>query len=233
VDGKGLVSFQVCLRETDLHLLAPADCSVRVMEHVVRLRNQLENRIAAQPAFLTSLVPLEADPLAPPIVRDMLRASAAAGVGPMAAVAGAVAEHVGAALVREFGFAEIVVENGGDIYLQRAEDCRVAIFAGPSPLSNRIGLLLRASAMPCGVCTSSATVGHSLSLGTADAVTVVAPSTSLADAAATWIGNAAKGADGVRQALDAAKAIKGISGVVVVMGERLGAWGEVELIEIG
>ena len=102
----------------------------------------------------------------------MLAASAMAGVGPMAAVAGAVAGSIGADLEAEFGCREIVVENGGDIWLRFEETLEISVFAGSSPLSERVGVSIPPSLSPLGVCTSSGTVGPSLSLGLADAAMV-------------------------------------------------------------
>jgi hypothetical protein len=137
----------------------------------------------------------------------------------MAAVAGVIAEYVGKGLLQA-GCREVMVENGGDIYINRSRDCIVAIFAGESPLSLRVGLKLASGnmAMGVGVCTSSGTVGHSLSFGLADSVTVVAGSTALADAAATRLGNevgmSAGGDSGIQRALAISREIPGILGVM-------------------
>jgi len=178
----------VQIEETDLHILASRNVRERATELVLQYRLQLQRHIERQPLFLTTLNPLPMDSLAPPLVREMLAAGQKAGVGPMAAVAGVIAEFVGKALITE-GVEEIIVENGGDIYLQRQKECSVAIFAGQSPLSGKIALRLPVALMPVGVCTSSGTVGHSLSFGKADATVVVAKSTAIADAVATSIGN--------------------------------------------
>lgn len=231
VDTDGLFSFHVFLRESDLHILAKSNLRRQAYHLVMQYRNQLENYIVRNPKFLTALVPLEVDITAPPIVKEMLAAGTAAGVGPMAAVAGAMAEFVGKDLLPH-SLNEIMVENGGDIFLKRAASCRVAIFAGQSIISKKIGINITVDQMPLGICTSSGTVGHSLSFGLADAVTVVAPSTSLADAAATRLANETKGERPISEVLEVAEAIKGITGVVVVRGEELGAWGEVELVEL-
>ncbi|MDH5297620.1 MAG: UPF0280 family protein [Desulfobulbaceae bacterium] len=227
-----LVSFEVQVRETDLHILASTDLRETAANLVFRYRSQLESYIASHPAFLTSLTPLAVDPMAVPIVKAMQRAAEPAGVGPMAAVAGAVAEFVGRDLMAA-GAAEVVVENGGDIFLQRTEECVVGIFAGTSPLSGRVGIRLSPERMPLGICTSSGRVGHSLSLGRADAVTVVAASTCLADAVATRLGNEVKENRDIDRALAVAKSIAGLAGVVIIKDGHLGAWGEVELVRLG
>jgi ApbE superfamily uncharacterized protein (UPF0280 family) len=234
-DQTGLVSVQVQIQETDLHILASRVVSERATELVLQYRGQLEQYIARHPSFVSSLTPLPLDALAPPLVREMLRAGQQALVGPMAAVAGVVAEFVGKSLMAE-GVEEIIVENGGDIYLRRHKECTVSIFAGPSPLSYKVGLRLPPALMPVGVCTSSGTVGHSLSFGRADAVTVVARSTALADSAATSIGNEVKATlspeQGIELALARAKEIEGIEGVVIICGKALGAMGAIELVGI-
>ena len=229
-----LVISRIRLMETDLTIQAERDVSAEALAEVIRVRDQLESYIRSHPDFLHSLEPLPFQRQAPSIVRQMLAAAQAAGVGPMAAVAGAIAEAVGQRL-REEGLREIVVENGGDIYVARLRPCRIAIYAGQSALSGRIGIELVSAAMPCGVCTSSATIGHSLSLGKADAAVVVAESTALADAAATRLGNAVSaGRRSISQALASiGETVDGIRGALVICGNQLGAWGDVTLTGIG
>jgi uncharacterized protein len=223
----GLVGFRVAVKETDLWVLAARDFSAEVREIVIQERQQLEAYIAANPGFLTTLAPWPADPFAPAVVREMIEAAATAGVGPMAAVAGALAERVGRQLSPLSP--EVIVENGGDIFLAIEQPATVALFAGASPLSHRVGLKLDPSRSPLGVCTSSASVGHSLSLGRADAACVLAESAALADAAATGVGNRVQNPDTIAFALEWAAALPGILGAVVIVGEKLGAWGRVEL----
>lgn len=233
VRSAGLLSLHVQVKETDLHIQADRDIQSRAEEIVLQCRYQVEQHISKYPSFSTSLTPLGKDPIAPPLVKEMYDAANVAGVGPMAAVAGGIAEYVGKKLMAE-GVEEIIVENGGDIFFYRNTKSHIAIFAGESPLSYKVGLEL-SPPMPWGVCTSSGTIGHSLSLGEADSVTVVARSTYLADAVATRLGNEVGGAagdrGGVDRALKVAKKIDGLVGVVVICGELLGAVGDVKLIK--
>lgn len=231
VEAGGLTGFEVRVRETDLHILADRDLREEAMAAVLQCRSQLEGYLARHPAFLPALTPLPLDPTAPPLVKAMLAAGQVAGVGPMAAVAGAIAEFVGRALMRA-GAGEVVVENGGDIYLCRDRESVAGIFAGASPLSNRVGLKIPARLMPLGICTSSGTVGHSLSLGEADAVTILAKDTALADAVATKAGNAVQPGLSLEPALAAARQVSGVLGALIIRGEELGAWGEVELVAL-
>jgi uncharacterized protein len=149
-------------------------------------------------------------------------------VGPMAAVAGAVAEQVGRGLLALSD--EVIVENGGDIFLQTADPATVAIFAGDSPLSLRIGIRTGGGNDPIAVCTSSGTVGHSLSFGHADAVCVTSRSAALADAAATAVGNRVGCRRDIPAGIELARRIAGVLGVVIVVGDKMGVWGAGEVV---
>lgn len=228
----GLVSFQVRIKETDLHIQAEKDLTGEALESVLDCRHQIESYISSHPAFLSSLLPITNDPLAPGIVQEMITAGKIAGVGPMAAVAGAIAERVGRDLLSGGKTTEIVVENGGDVYIALNSRAEIGIFAGRSPLSHKIGIAVLPTAMPLGICTSSGTVGHSLSFGRADAVTVLAKSAALADAAATAIGNTVKSKTDIGCGLDLAGEIEGLLGAVIIVKDQIGARGEIELIPL-
>jgi len=187
VEGKDLIQFNVTVKETDLYLRASSNLHRKARRLILKYRSLLEKYIERHPAFLTSLEPLPVSQDAPHIVREMAVAAEKAGVGPMASVAGAIAEFVGTDLL---AFSpEVIVENGGDIFLKSLGKRTVGIYAGKSPLTGKIGLEISGQDTPLGICTSSGTVGHSLSFGKADAVIAVARSATLADAAATAIGN--------------------------------------------
>ncbi len=230
VHAGDLVSFTVVVKETDLFIMAGSDLSALALREVVKHRHQLESYIVRHPEFLRSLRPVKITSGAPEVVIRMGKASEAAGVGPMAAVAGTIAELVGEALMKESP--EVIVENGGDIFIKTCKPRVVSIYAGDSPLSEKVGLSIRPDDTPLGVCTSSAKVGPSLSLGKAHAACVVSRSTALADAAATAVGNAAKGPGDIEAALAVAGGIPGVLGAVVVVGDRIGAWGQVELVKL-
>ena len=231
IDAGGLSSFEVTVKETNLFIHAPEKLENIARELILEHRGYLESYIEQNPGFAKELRPWPLAGPAPVIIKDMALAGQKAGVGPMAAVAGAIAEHVGLGLLEHAD--EVVVENGGDIFLKRCKSVTIGIFAGDSPLSMRMGLRLDPGACcPIAVCTSSGTVGHSLSMGRADAVCVVSESCSLADAAATSLGNhVASGAD-IQKAIDLGKRIRGIAGLVVIMGENIGAWGNLELVPL-
>lgn len=225
-----LIPFQVTVQETDLWIQADQDLTEVCREEVLRQRGYIERFIRQCPGFRTSLIPWEHGGPAPDIVRRMLAAGKAAGVGPMAAVAGAVAETVGEAL---HAFSrEIVVENGGDVYMVLDGEVTIGLYAGRSPLSMRVGLRLNPGGAPLGVCTSSGTVGHSLSRGRADAVCIRARGCALADAAATAVANRITTAADIPGAIRFARTIPGVEGVAAVCGDRLGAWGNLRLVRL-
>jgi uncharacterized protein len=226
----GLRGFRVAVKETDLWVLASRDFSQEVRDLVIQERQQLEAYIAEHPGFLASLTPWPADPYAPPVVREMIEAAAAVGVGPMAAVAGALAARVGNHLA--LWSPEVIVENGGDIFMAISQAATVSLFAGKSALSYRVGLKIDPALSPLGVCTSSATVGPSLSFGRADAACILAASTARADAAATALGNRVHGPDAIAPALEWVATLPHILGAVVIVGDQLGAWGQVELVPL-
>ncbi len=225
-----LVKFEVIVKETDLLVRAERDLSNETREFVLKYRRQIEAYIEANPEFQRSLIPLKEDPYAPEIVREMIRTSRLAQVGPMAAVAGAMAESVSKDLLKLSE--EVIVENGGDIYLATSRERTIGIFAGDSPLSLKIGIVIGPEDSPLGVCTSSGTVGHSLSFGKADAVSVLSKSAALADAAATAIGNIVKEKKDIELGLERGKEIEGVLGMLIIVGEKMGVWGNVKLIQL-
>jgi ApbE superfamily uncharacterized protein (UPF0280 family) len=127
----------------------------------------------------------------------------------------------------------VVVENGGDTFIRSLAPITVAIYAGKSPLSMRVGLQLPPAPRPVAVCTSSGTVGHSLSMGRADAVCVLAKSCALADAAATAIGNRVGSPGHIGGAIDFGRSISGVDGLVVIAGRQMGMWGALEVVPLG
>ncbi|MHB8104575.1 MAG: UPF0280 family protein [Dehalococcoidales bacterium] len=229
IESKDLVSFNVTVKETDLYIRATSNLQRKARRLVLKYRKHLEQYIEKNPAFLKSLEPLPLPANAPHIVIDMIEAGDKANVGPMAAVAGAIAEYVGRDLL-EFS-PEIIVENGGDIFLKTIQKKVVGIYAGESPLTGKLGMEINPADTPLGICTSSGTVGHSLSFGKADAVVVIAGSAALADAAATAICNKANKPDDINSAIELGKNIAGLKGIVIIMGSSIGVWGDVKLCE--
>ena len=230
VNRKDLVSFRVAVKETDLFVHAEKLLEDITRELTLEYRGHIEAYIQHYPRFATTLTPWQIQGPAPLIVRDMASAGEKSGVGPMAAVAGAIAEFVGTDLLNHTE--EVVVENGGDIFIKTHEPVTVGIYAGNSPLSLRVGLTVDSGSHPVAVCTSSGTVGHSLSMGKADAVCIVSASCTLSDAAATSIGNQVISERDIQKAIDFGTTIEGVSGIVVIVGDQIGLWGEVSLVPL-
>jgi hypothetical protein len=231
IHAAGLVSFQVAVEESDLLIFAGRDLAEEARISLARHRAGLEDFISRQPRFEASYQPYEVPDDSPEVVRLMAYAADKARVGPMAAVAGAIAELVGKDLL--VSSSDIIVENGGDIFIHSERERKVGIFAAESPLSGR--LALRVPPTPpqgLGVCTSSATVGPSYSAGGADSALVVANSAALADAAASALGNRAKSPDHIEEALASVLDIEGVSGCLLIIGEHLGLRGDIELASL-
>ena len=222
------MTFNICEKETDILVSAGRNLEKKTASAVVHYRRQIENYIRQSREFKTSLCPIDVDDDADPIVRDMIRQSKKAGVGPMASVAGAIAEYVGMELFPESS--EVIVENGGDIFLRVLRKRIVAVYAGDSIFTGRLALEIDSDETPLGICTSSGTVGRSLSFGKADAVVIFSSSAILADAAATAVCNLVRSRTDIEKALSFARSIDGVKGVVVIIGDKLGCWGCVKLI---
>ncbi|HXZ94344.1 MAG TPA: UPF0280 family protein [Dehalococcoidia bacterium] len=230
IKDNDLVSFEVVVKQTDLYIRSQHNLKDKALNSVLKHRTPLEAYIEHHPLFLTTLDPYQAEAEAPAIVKEMARVSQLTGVGPMAAVAGAIAEAVGKDLL---AFSpEVIVENGGDIFLKISHKRLVGIYAGQSSFTKKIALEIVPRETPLGICTSSGTVGHSLSLGSADAVIVLSPSASLADAVATALGNVVKAADDIPQAIEKAQNIEGLRGVVIIVGDKMGVWGRVKIVPL-
>jgi ApbE superfamily uncharacterized protein (UPF0280 family) len=230
VRAKDLCCFQVAVRETDLWVCADKNLEKETRDLIFESRHQLEVYMRSHPEFLDSLLPVGEDPYAPLIVRDMIHATKKVDVGPMAAVAGAIAQSVAEGLLNLSD--QVIVENGGDIFLKASRPLTVSIFAGASPLSGRFGLLIPTRQMPLGVCSSSATIGHSLSRGITDVVCILSSSAALADGAATALGNRVKRKRDLEDVATWADQIEGILGGVVIVGDTMATWGDIELVEV-
>lgn len=223
VFSSGFEACEVKEGESDLFIRTSLPLHDEALKALREAREQIILYIRENPLFQTSLSPLPSDREASSVVQDMLTASEKAGVGPMAAVAGAVAHYVGLHLLGHTD--EVIVENGGDIFIASLSAQTVQIFTDNAHFGTRLRLRLSPDIMPCGICTSSGRIGPSLSFGNADAVTVISPSASLADAAATALGNMVKNEVDIDRALEHAQHIDGVTGVVVVIGGKMGAWG--------
>ena len=230
INSPELIPYKVVVKETDLMVYTATRLADETRELVLEQRGYVETFIKAHPDFARTLNPWRLEGPAPGIIFNMVKAAANAGVGPMAAIAGAVAEQVGHGLLTMTE--QVIVENGGDVFIKTNSCVTVGIFAGKSPLSLPIGIRLESGSKPEAVCTSSGTLGHSLSLGKADAVCVVADSCSIADAAATSIGNLIDSRADIENAIKTGRRIEQIRGIVVIVGEKIGMWGDLEVVPL-
>jgi ApbE superfamily uncharacterized protein (UPF0280 family) len=226
---EGLVCFGVAIKETELQVCAETDLTDLAEDLVVRARWEIEAFIRAHPYFRETLTPIDVPDTAPEIVRRMAGAGRIARVGPMAAVAGAIAEFVARGLAEVSS--DVVVENGGDIYLMGTADRTVALWAGDSGIKG-LGITVRGGLQPVAVCTSSGQAGRSEPSGAADAVTVLSRNGALADAVATALANRVREPDDIERAVEAARHIHGVLGVLATAEGHLGAWGNVHLVSL-
>ena len=196
---------------------------------IYALREEADAYLKHDPLYVLSLMPYRALDFAPILLKEMSDISFQTGVGPMATVAGAFAERTARELKKRFEIQEIIVENGGDIYADIQRDIEVAVFAGESPLSDKIGLRIDAKESPLGICTSSGTVGPSLSFGKADAVMIVCRNAALADGYASVFANKIQTSEDISPVMEQIEQEKNILSALVVKDNKLGIVGQFEM----
>ncbi len=233
--NKDLKSFHVSVKETDLYISLNCQSFTEeiiafVEKLVLKFRYDVEAYIETDPEFKTTFTPHVVLPGAPPIVRTMAFAANLAGVGPMAAVAGTFAEYIGRELLKISP--EVIVENGGDIFLATERKRLISIFAGKSKFSNKLALEVSPEQTPVGICTSSGTVGPSKSFGKVDAAVIIAASAALADAAASAAGNVVQTSKDVKKGIEVARALPDILGALVIKDDQMAAWGEFKIVPV-
>lgn len=224
VKAHDLITRKILVKQTDLLVSGFTDLEEEAKSLVYKYRRQLEDYIGKHPSFVRAFCPFKRDPFAPRIVNSMIEAGSRANVGPMAAVAGAIAEYVGLGLLPYSR--DVVVENGGDVFI-RSKVRREMLLLAESSDFTCMKIAIQPSPEPVGVCTSSGKLGHSLSYGKADAVMVVGPTASMADAAATGIANLIRSPSDIKKGLDRAQEI-GALGALILIEDQMGAWGNIE-----
>jgi len=226
--------FEVKHLETDLWIGVDPESFGEMMKQVAldkikNLRELFDDYIQKEPFFKKSLKPFQPSEIAPVNAFEMAEAAEKAGVGPMAAVAGLFAREVGETLRKNFPVKELLIENGGDIYVLLKNELVLSVFAGESILSERIGLVIPAAEEAFGICTSAGTVGPSLSFGKADAVVVVCKDILLADALATALGNQVKSPGHVEKVINKAEKYPEIESLLIICEDQVGIKGENEI----
>jgi len=221
------------IRETAVTIICEEIYLATAQESIFRSREVIERFIREDPLFRDTLEPYAEPADADPLIRRMCDAGRAAEVGPMASVAGAIAEQAIGDLVAA-GSEQAIVDNGGDIAMFLSEATDVALYAGRSPVKN-IGFRMPGDRRKRGVCTSSGTVGPSISFGVADAAVVFSSNVALADACATRLGNEVKNGDEdvMKAALRTVCKIEGVDAALVVVGEKIAMLGKLpELVKV-
>lgn len=218
------------LKETIVTISAREQRHIEAAKKSIRdQRKYLEDFIEKDPFFQLTLDPYDFNvEKAPDIVQQMVRCSAVFGIGPMSAVAGVIAKFAVEAMI-EAGATYAVVDNGGDISILNDQPALVGIYAGTSPIKD-IAFEVPSRTKPLGICTSSGTVGPSISFGCADAATVISKDPALADAAATTLGNAVQANNALEECFRAIDR-PGIDGALVIRGEEMAMWGELPALK--
>ncbi len=227
-----LLSLNLVIEETDLLICIDKQSDKLLVQRkaeklVLHYRKIIQDYIAENPSFKTTLKPYPADTSAANIIKTMIDVSRLADVGPMASVAGVIADYVGNELLA--CCREVIIENGGDIFLKIEKKRNIGIYAGESKFSNTLSLQVMPEETPLGICTSSGTIGHSLSMGKADAVVVAAPSAALADAWATALANMIHTERDIGTVIEHSQDIGDITGVIIIKGDTMGVCGQLKL----
>jgi ApbE superfamily uncharacterized protein (UPF0280 family) len=226
--------FEVKYQETDVWIgIDPesfkAEMKERALNKIKELRQKLDEYIETEPFFKKSLKPFQPGETAPAEAMEMAQAAAKAGIGPMSTVAGLFAREIGNEIIQNFSVNELVIENGGDFFAMLKNDIIFSVFAGDSPLSEKIGLVITPETSPLGICTSAGTVGPSLSYGKADAVVVVAEDLLVADAFATAFGNKVKSPNDVEKVINQAEKYPKILSLLIICEDKIGVRGDYEI----
>jgi uncharacterized protein len=222
-----LLKKSFILKESQCTIISDKQEAIQAaQESIKRNRQELELFIRTNPAFLHTLTPIAA-PEKPFVAKIMAEASQKAEVGPMAAVAGAIAD-LAVADMKKTGCAVAVVENGGEIMATSNKPIDVAVAIGEEPLSKRFGF--RLTEFPIAIATSSGRFSHAFSFGDAEAATVFCRNATLADAVATAVGNVVKGEDaqtGIQAGINKGSSIEGVEGLMIVYTGQVGTWGKI------
>jgi ApbE superfamily uncharacterized protein (UPF0280 family) len=227
---KKLFKESFSLKESQCTVISDKQEAIQTaQESIKRNRQQLELYIRAHPKFLHSLTPVVA-PEKPIVAHLMAIAAEKAGVGPMAAVGGAIAD-LAAEDMRHAGCEVAVVEDGGEIAAISNRTVDVAVAVGEEPLSKRFGF--RLTKFPIGIATSSGRFSHSLSFGDAEAATIFCENSALADAVATAVCNVVKGEDteaAIEAGINKGMSIVGVDGVFIIYKGQVGTAGKIPMM---
>lgn len=209
----------------DTNLRISSDCFEVITRQIMAQRKELERYIRAHPAFKTALTPLPLLDSAPDIARRMAAAADLTGLGPMASVAGTLAQ-VGVEAAMAQGSTEAIVENGGDMYIYSTKPVTIGIYAGENAIGTKLAFHLKPEELPLAICSSSSHMGHSLSFGQCDLATVIAKEAALADSVATLTCNNISQDNQLAETLNLSGDIPGLRGILAVKDGKVGIWGD-------
>ena len=226
--SKGSFICETAYYESDLYIISSSNIDKNYVRSIlIKYYNQIKEYTEANPEFLSSLSPLAVDDTAPAIVKDMLRVSLLAGVGPFSSVAGAIACYVGKEILKMSE--EVIVENGGDVFLKINSSKEIGIYLGKSFNPDLLSVRIKERAYPFGICSSSSKIGHSLNFGNTDLLTVLAKDAILADGLATAYSNRIKKRVDVDRVIKDAKKNPSVEAVIIAFSNELFFWGDIEI----
>ena len=235
---ENVVSYEVIYKETSLFIKSPKNFSTQILRNLINIRKPIENYILKHPEFLYSLKPIDIEKSAPEIIKKMAETTKFIGsVGPMASIAGIIAECLGEKILklieknnlRKF----LIIENGGDIFAYIDQPITVGVYAGEkSPFTGKIGIKISLLNQPLGICTSSGSLGHSLSFGSSDATLIISNSASFSDALATATGNLVKTQKDIENAVNFAKFFNQTLFVCIIKEKTISFWSKTDKIEV-
>lgn len=223
----GKYCYRLRYKYSDIYITSDSDISGKISEPVIRFYSQLEKVILKDRGFAESLSPVNIHNDYPPLIKEMCSYTSIFNVGPMAAVAGAVCESIAGNIKDDCSF--LMIENGGDVYIKSSTRVSAALFTGSKYFPENLNILIDPLDTPCGLCSSSGIMGHSLSLGRSDLVTVMSGTTIAADAAATAIANSINSKPDVDRALEKYRHYSQVKGLIILKDDRLAIWGDLQL----
>ena len=227
ISAEGRYSFRVDYKYSGLYIMCDRDISSELEEAILSFYRDIEMIIAGQPDFEKSLVPIKTGKDLPMTIKEMCCAGEVFNVGPMASIAGALCDHLAKNLTDRCNF--LMIENGGDVYIKSNVPFEVGIFTKNIYFKDKLTLLIEAGQTPCGICSSSGSFGHSLSLGKSDLVTVLSRTATTADAAATAIANTINSEEDINEAIARFSRYSEIEGLIIIKNKRIGLWGKLQL----
>ncbi|MDD5659628.1 MAG: UPF0280 family protein [Actinomycetota bacterium] len=228
VDCKSNFNWKVSYKYSDLFIVSSTDISLKIPYAITGFYDIVEEFIKNNPVFAKTYNAFKVDEQFPEIIKKMCIASEIFNVGPMASIAGAVCEFMAAKLSQKNSY--LAIENGGDIYIKSKHDIIAGLFLKSKYFKENLKIRIKKEFLPCGIASSSGTLGHSVSLGKSDLAAVVCKSPIFADSAATAIGNMIDTKNDINKTLDHFKTFDMILGMVIIKDDEIGLYGKIELV---